>query len=88
MSPIAISADTSTPDQVEDAIELPRNDKTDRTMPEKNHLNEINSDTDSRAYKIELGMNPTEKLTIVSQKNYDIVITDSNGNTIKLLPIL
>lgn len=82
MSPIAISADTSTPDQVEDAIELPRNDKTDRTMPEKNHLTEINSDTDSRVYKIELGMNPTEKLTIVSQKTYDIVITDSNGNTI------
>lgn len=64
-------------------IDLQRNDSTNTLMtPEKNHLSTIVDENDSRAYKVSLGMNRTEKLTIVSKKTFDIVITDSNGTTL------
>lgn len=64
------------------AIDLPRNDRTNFSMDEKSDLTTINDANDNRVYKISLGMNPTEKLTLVSRKTFDIEITDSNGNTI------
>lgn len=66
-----------------DVIDLPRNDSTNSLMtPEKNHLSNIVDENDSRVYKISLGMNRTEKLTIVSKKTFDIEITDANGTTL------
>lgn len=66
----------------DNAIELQRNDSTDLSIPEKNALTTITDQSDSRIYKISLGMNPSEKVTLVSGKKFDIEITDPDGSTI------
>ncbi|XQY91690.1 hypothetical protein ACNRWW_19715 [Metabacillus sp. HB246100] len=80
--PNLADASTSSELAIENAVELPRNDSTNFSMPEKNDLTDIVDASDSRAYKISLGMNPTEKLTIITEKTFDIEITDANGITL------
>jgi hypothetical protein len=66
-------------EEVNTIIDLPRNDSTNFSMLEKNDLTSIIDENDKRIYRVSLGMNPYEKFTIVSQKTFDIVITDSDG---------
>lgn len=69
-------------DDTEQIIELDRNDKINSSMPLIRHDTSVTDETDSRIYKVLLGMNSTEKLTILSKKTFDIEITDENGFTI------
>ncbi len=68
----------------EDAIDLPRNDSIHSLIPEKNDLTKIVDDTDSRFYKVSLGMNAEENLTLVPSRNktFDVEIMDNYGNLI------
>lgn len=66
----------------EGATDLQRNDSTNYFIDEKNDLTTITGEDDSRIYKISLGMNASEKLTLVSRKTFDVEITGPNGNTI------
>ncbi|TCI67857.1 hypothetical protein EVJ22_13445 [Exiguobacterium sp. SH0S7] len=74
-----LSANAST---FEEAVELPRNDSTSFVIPEKNDLTTINNNDDVRTYKVFLGMNQTEKLTLISQKTYAVEIYDAQGITL------
>lgn len=68
----------------EDAIDLPRNDSIHSLIPEKSDLTKIVDDTDSRFYKVSLGMNAEESLTLVPSRNktFDVEIMDNSGNLI------
>lgn len=68
----------------EDAIDLPRNDSIHSLIPEKNDLTTIVDDTDSRFYKVSLGMYDEESLTLVPSRNktFDVEIRDNAGNPI------
>lgn len=73
---------TNANDLSEEAIELQRNDRTDFSIPEKSDLTSIMGDGDSKIYKVALGMNRSEKLTLVTRKTFDVTITDPNGDRI------
>jgi len=66
----------------EEAVELQRNDRTDFSIPEKSDLISVNGPEESRVYKIALGMNNSEKLTLVTRKTFDVEIFDPNGDRI------
>lgn len=67
-----------------EVIDLPRNDSIHSLIPEKNDLTTIVDDTDSRFYKVSLGMNDEESLTLVPSRNktFDVEIMDNTGNVI------
>ena len=55
---------TNANDLSEETIELQRNDRTDFSIPEKSDLTSIMGEGDSKIYKVALGMNRSEKLTL------------------------
>jgi len=69
-------------DLSEEAVELQRNDRTDFSIPEKSDLISVNGPEESKVYKIALGINKSEKLTLVSRKTFDVEIFDPNGDRI------
>ena len=73
-----------------DVIDIERNDSTYYTTPVNAYTSAIESESDIKTYKVILGQNSTEKLTIMTtdktgtnpKKTYDIEIRDENNNLI------
>ncbi|MGG1698462.1 MULTISPECIES: hypothetical protein [Bacillus] len=74
-----ISFNAQAADEPSNSIELKRNNnfiKPDETQTTITHAE------DRRLYKVSLGMNKTEKLTLRSSKTFDVIITNPNSEII------
>ncbi|WP_397536538.1 hypothetical protein [Rummeliibacillus pycnus] len=86
LSSITSSADTLP----ENVIDIERNDSTNFSTPLKSYYSVVENESDIKTYKIFLGQNASEKLTLMTsdlsgtnpKKTYDVEITDEEGTLI------